>query len=470
MQKFFSVNEYLALEPPQLANTVLYCPECGQEHRIPIKIACSGNDLISKLPEIITSILVLKTPYLGIVYDRHIEGKLEDLFFSSFTALNFPFVRCPLGNYGVLLDSSVEIGDKAVTDLPKEVNLLIGVGSGVICDLTKWIATKSKLPFIIMGTAASMNAYTSISATMTENNIKSSILLEPASAVLLDSTLMASAPLEMTCAGIGDLLARNVCNADWMLSKLLRGTYFCPVPFQMMNSVQDNLLSKINLIVNQDLDAMNTLSDALLLSGYTMAILGDNTSPSSGSEHIISHFFDFQHEFYDLPKNLHGTQVGIGTIIMSTAYNILRGMNPADFQLDDIESRRPSFSLIQNDHKQMFGKYGEAFDTVVAKKRIPDTEFRKYLENIIEQWSNIWDLLDPFLMPADTIRHALETAGGITKLSGIKRTKQDAIQALLYGSHYRKRYTILDLFWELGLFPDLSPKIVEASKVIEESH
>ena len=164
MQKFFSVNEYLALEPPQLANTVLYCPECGQEHRIPIKIACSGNDLISKLPEIITSILVLKTPYLGIVYDRHIEGKLEDLFFSSFTALNFPFVRCPLGDYGVLLDSSVEIGDKAVTDLPKEVNLLIGVGSGVICDLTKWIATKSKLPFIIMGTAASMNAYTSISS------------------------------------------------------------------------------------------------------------------------------------------------------------------------------------------------------------------------------------------------------------------------------------------------------------------
>ncbi len=125
-----------------------------------------------------------------------------------------------------------------------------------------------------------MNAYTSISATMTENNIKSSIMLDPASAVLLDSTLMASAPHEMTCAGIGDLLARNVCNADWMLSNLLRGTYFCPVPFRMMKSVQDNYLSKTDLIVRQDQDAFNTLSDAILLSGYSMAMLNDETSPS----------------------------------------------------------------------------------------------------------------------------------------------------------------------------------------------
>ncbi len=280
---------------------------------------------------------------------------------------------------------------------------------------------------------------------------------------------MASAPYEMTCAGIGDLLARNVCNADWMLSKLLRETYFCSVPFQMMISCQDRYLAQIDLIAKNDKGAMKSLSDALLLSGYSMAILDGETSPSSGSEHIISHFFDFQHKLYDIPKNLHGTQVGIGTIIMSTAYDMLRRMNPTDFQLDDIESRRFSLSSIQNDHKQIFGGYGEIFDSVVAKKRIPDNEYRNYLEKIIEKWNEIWDLLDPFLMPADDIRQAMEASGAITKLSGIKRTKQNAIQALLYGSHYRKRYTILDLFWELGLFPALAPNILEASNVLDES-
>lgn len=469
MRKIFTKRDYLALDPSQLANTILYCPECGKEHKIPIKMACSGNNLISKLPEIISTVLGQRPPNIGIVYDRHIEDKLEDLFFSSFTALGYPFERCPLGDYGVLLDSSVDIGDKAVAELPKGINLLIGVGSGVICDLTKWIATKRKLHFIIMGTAASMNAYTSISATMTENNIKSSIMLDPASAVLLDSDLMASAPHEMTCAGIGDLLARNVCNADWMLSKLLRETYFCPVPFQMMMDCQDRYLSQIDLIAKNDRGAVKSFSDAVLLSGYSMAILDGETSPSSGSEHIISHFFDFQHKLYDLPKNLHGTQVGIGTIIMSTAYDILRGMDPFDFRLDDIESRRLPLSSIHNDHKQVFGKYGEVFDSAVANKRIPDSEYRNYLEKIIKKWNEIWDLLDPFLMPADVIRQAMEAAGATTKLSGIWRTKQNAIQALLYGSHYRKRYTILDLFWELGLFPALAPKILDEAKVLEDA-
>jgi glycerol-1-phosphate dehydrogenase [NAD(P)+] len=469
MQKISSLREYLALDPSQLANTILYCQECGKEHKIPIKIACSGENLISKLPEIVATILGKSTPKIGIIYDRHIEGKLEKLFFLPFNKLGFSFVKCPLGDVGVLIDSSVDIGDKAVTELPKGINLLIGVGSGVICDLTKWIATKVKSPFIIMGTAASMNAYTSISATMTENNIKSSIILDPASAVLLDSDLMASAPHEMTCAGIGDLLARNVCNADWMLSKLLRETYFCPVPFQMMISCQDKYLSQIDLIAKNDIGAMKSLSDALLLSGYSMAILDGETSSSSGSEHIISHFFDFQHELYDLPKNLHGTQVGIGTIIMSTAYDILRRMDPTDFQLDDIETHRLSLTTIHNDHKQLFGKYGELFDSVVAKKRIPDNKYRSYLEKIFEKWDEIWELLDPFLMPTAIIRQALEEIGAITKISGIQRTKPNAIQALLYGSHYRQRYTILDLFWELGLFPALAPKILEEAKVLEQT-
>jgi len=77
-----------------------------------------------------------------------------------------------------------------------------------------------------------MNAYTSITASMTENNVKTSQWLDPASAVLLDPKLLASAPAEMTCAGIGDLLARHVANADWKLSAIIRGTYFCSIPFQ----------------------------------------------------------------------------------------------------------------------------------------------------------------------------------------------------------------------------------------------
>lgn len=465
MRNINNLTEYLALEPSQFADTYLKCPECGREHHIPIKKATAGKDLISKIPETIFSILGKSPNKVGVIYDRHIEAKLDKLFFSQFASFDLPYVKVPIGEFGTLLDSSVDVGDKAVADLPEGIDILVGVGSGVICDLTKWIATKKKTPFIILGTAASMNAYTSVSATIAENKIKTSIMLDPAEAVLLDSDLMASAPHEMTCAGIGDLLARNVCNADWLLSKHLRGTYFCSVPYQMMVSSQQEYLAQVDLLGKNDSIAMKSLGDAIILSGYSMAILNGETSSSSGSEHVISHFFDFQHEIFDLPKNLHGTQVGIGTIIMSTAYDMLREMDPSDFNIDEIVKNRLSLTDIKKDHAEVFGKYGAKFDEVVAQKHIPEIEFPNYLEKIFRSWNEIWEAVDPFLMPAEVIRQAMESSGSVTKLSGINRTSENAMQALLYGSHYRPRYTVLDLFWELGLFPSLAPEILQRANV-----
>lgn len=467
MQELTDLSTYFSLNPSQLAGTILHCPKCGREHKTPFKVVQSGKDLISSVPKVLNSILEKKPELIGIIYDRHIEEKLERLFFEPFNNLGLAYERLPVGQRGKLLEASVKIGNKASEALPPNIDVLIGVGSGVISDLTKWVATKRGITFVLMGTAASMNAYTSITGTMTEDNVKTSRWLDPASAVLLDSGLLASAPVDMTCAGIGDLLARNVSNADWKLSEILRGTYFCPVPYQMMTSFQDAFMPLVEKLGQSESNAMEKLADAVLVSGYSMTILDGETSPSSGSEHIISHFFDFQHEVYGLPKNLHGAQVGIGTIIMSTAFEMLREMEPSDFNLDDIERRRLSQTALNLDHKRVFGDYGRSFDQVVAKKRIKDVDYRKYVERILADWENIWESVGPYLMPADDIRAAMEKAGGITKLSGVNRTPEEALQALLYGSHYRPRYTILDLFWELGLFPRLAMPILERSGVLD---
>jgi glycerol-1-phosphate dehydrogenase [NAD(P)+] len=83
----------------------------------------------------------------------------------------------------------------------------------------------------------------------------------------------------------------------------------------------------------------------------------------------------------------------------------------------------------------------------------------------LNNWNRILDDISPYLLPSETIRTALEEAGGATKLVDIHRTEEEVIQALLYGSHYRPRYTILDLFWELGLFPDIVPEILKQAQV-----
>lgn len=465
MREYSDLDVYLSLSPSQLADTVLHCPVCGRDHKIPFKIVRSGKEQLTEIPEILIDLIGQLPEKIGVIYDRQIEEKLERLFFITFEGLNLPYIRIPLGRPGFLLDSTTQLGDETAAGLPDEIDFLIGVGSGVISDLTKWIATKGDLPFLLVGTAGSMNGFTSITATMTENEVKTSRWLNPADAVLLDAQLLASAPEKMTCSGIADLLARNVANADWKLSEKLRGTYFCPVSFRMMEKYQQAYLPLASNLGRNESGALAIFAEGVLVSGYSMTVLDGETSPSSGSEHVISHFFDFQHEVFGLSKNFHGTQVGIGTVMMSTAYEMLRECDPAGFDLDDLERRRLSQTAIVLDHQRVFGDHGRGFDEVAAKKRIPDLEYRPYIKGIIDSWDGLWADLDPYLIPSSEIRAVLEAAGAPTRLADLDRSDEDAVQALLYGSHYRPRYTVLDLFWELGLFPLMAPEILARSGV-----
>lgn len=470
MRRIDQLSDYYALSVSELAHTILTCPECGRDHSIPIKTVISGANLVGRLPDVINKVVPGDNQHIGIVYDREIEEKINSLFFTGFERLGYEYSRIPLGEAGLLLEATTALGDQAALDLPNNINLLIGVGSGVVSDLTKWVATQRHLPFLIMGTAASMNAYTSITGTMTESKVKSTRWLDPAEAVLLDAVFLASAPQEMTGAGIGDLLARHIANADWKLSQLIHGTYFCPVPHRMMAPFQAAYIPLIDEIRVNNLIALQKLGDAILVSGYTMTILNGETSPSSGSEHVLSHFFDFQHEIFGKPKNLHGIQVGIGTILMSTAYEVLHEINPSRLDVDQIERHRLSETAILLDNQREFGAYSKSINKVFTQKRVPEEEFRPYITKIIEEWDRIWDEIQPFLMPFGEVRRILDTAGGKTTLSGIQRTPEDALQALLYGSRYRQRFTVLDLFWDLGLFPQVTQEILDRSGVIDKTN
>ena len=61
---------------------------------------------------------------------------------------------------------------------------------------------------------------------------------------------------------------------------------------------------------------LKELVDSLTLNGISMEIAGDS-SPASGSEHLISHALD---KFVETPQ-LHGIQVGIATYIISKVQN-----------------------------------------------------------------------------------------------------------------------------------------------------
>ncbi len=468
MYPLHSIDDFLSRTSTQLANTVLEdCPECGRKHPVPFGAIRVGQGAVQQVPQLAEQILGHKPQRPVVIYDKAIEHIVLPNVIEPLRKLGLPVEPFPMqGEPGHLLDSGVDNGNEAAAAISHTADLLISAGSGVIGDLTKWIATRLDKPFIICGTAPSMNGYTSITATMTEHEIKTSKFLNPANAVVLDVDILKDAPMDMIRSGMGDLSARAVCNADWMLSAFLTGTYFCPLPYWMTAKNEAAYLAAASSIAQRDPQAIEQFSEAVLLSGLSMTILEGETSPSSGAEHVLSHFWDLLVHLRGAPKNFHGTQVGVGTIIMLTAYEYLRETDPRSINPQKLLRTRRSLEEIEAENQELFGEHAASFNAVARAKRIPDAEYVQYVQSIKDRWDELWNAVGPYVAPVERIRNPFKQAGVPYHLKDIQRTPLQAREALLHGNHYRPRYTVLDLFWELGLFPRAADEILARAGVL----
>lgn len=465
-QKIKDVDDFLTRDSAGLANSSLDCPFCGRTHTVPFGRMQVGVNIIDQVPQIAMDILGRRPRRAVVVYDRVIEAIIQDQVITPIQAAGLALVPAPLGEPGEHLESEVNLDNQAADALDPDADLLVAAGSGVICDSVKWIATRLGKPYILCGTAPSMNGYTSITATMTEDHIKTSRLLNPANAVILDAAILARAPMEMIQAGMGDLAARAICNADWKLGQILKSAFFCPLPYQMTDQNERLYLGAAEGIRRRDQEAHMLLAEAILMSGLSMTVLGGETSPSSGAEHVLSHFWDLLVHLRGLEKNLHGTQVGIATVMMVALYDYVRRLDPGRIDPQALVRQRPSLEQVEAENLRRYGETGAAFNEVVRKKSLSDQAYVEHIRSIQGSWDTLWDALNPYIPSLESIRQPLQTAGVPLTLAAIHRSPEEGLEALLFGSRYRLRYTILDLAWELGVFPGSADEILARAGVV----
>src|SRR5659263_68591 len=92
--------------------------------------------------------------------------------------------------------------------------------------------------------------------------------------------------------------------------------------------------------------AIDQLTEAIAISGLSMSILDGETSPSSGGEHVISHYWDLMNHLEGAPRNLHGAQVGVGTMMMLAAYDYFRNLDPTKLDADKLIRERLTLEQI----------------------------------------------------------------------------------------------------------------------------
>lgn len=353
----------------------------------------------------------------------------------------------------------------AAEEALSEVSFVVAVGSGTVNDLAKLSSFRLGVAYMVVPTAPSMNGYTSAIAAIMKDGVKQTIDCHQPIAVVADLDILCAAPPHLIQAGLGDLESKPVSTADFLLSSLLRGTYYCSAPSDVVAAAEARVVSCSSGLATGDESAIRVLTEALLLSGCSMKLAG-SSSPASGGEHLMSHYWDMTAAAEDRVEGFHGLQVGVATIVTSTLYETLRKLSPESIDIDALVAKRCSAADETASVAARHGAFGNLAAEQTLAKRLDDAAYRRELEYVVAHWGDIWSTLTMLKTP-DEIRSVLKRAGGATTIQQVDLTPAHLKRAFLWAREIRGRFTVLDFAADLGVLESVVDDVLRESGCTE---
>ena len=336
-------------------------------------------------------------------------------------------------------------------------DLIIAVGSGTLNDICRFISYKLKLPYIIVATAPSMDGFASGVTPLIVHHMKTTYEAHTPIAILGDVNLLKEAPGRMIAAGVGDILGKYNALCDWSIAQLILGEYHCNTIEAMVRKSLETVLRHIDGARNRDPYAIRGLMEALVLSGIAMSFAG-NSRPASGSEHHLSHYWEMKFLSEGRKPYLHGTQVGVATIAVLKAYELLQEL-PVDFETAGEKASRYSESTWEAD---MIRCYGPAAPSVIRLEKETGKNTPEQVLERLERTRQSWDRIRAaiaLLPSADSIRDILRSMSAPASPMEVGIDKDTFIDSFLAAKELRNRYALLQLLYDLGLSRDIAMRV-----------
>ncbi|NLG37881.1 MAG: sn-glycerol-1-phosphate dehydrogenase, partial [Clostridiales bacterium] len=233
-------------------------------------------------------------------------GALEAALSGQFTVR-----RCVLDHASRIEADERSSGDVLMACEP-EPDFLIACGSGVINDVTRFVAHSIGKPFVSVGTAASMDGYISVVAPMIYRNKKVHRHGAAPRVLILDTRILRAAPYEMIVAGFGDVLGKYIAKADWLLSRIVNGETVDENAAGLITQALKNLISHVDDIKNLTEKGLAAIIEGLILAGITIYTTGQTRAVAS-VEHNQGHIWETRMLEAGKPYALHGISVGCST-------------------------------------------------------------------------------------------------------------------------------------------------------------
>ena len=405
--------------------------ECGRTHTCAIKHIAICEGATEKLAEMTNgykNILITADKNTYRVCGEKVKsvcaGKTEEVFVFD--------------DEGILVPNEIAT-EKLKSRVSEKTDLIIGIGSGVIQDLCKYVSYLCKLPYFIVATAPSMDGYASVGAAMIAGNMKVTYSAHVPEAIIGDVDVLKNAPMDLIKSGYGDILGKYSCLNDWKLSALVNGEYFCNYVYDL---TYDMLLRTKGLgekLLKRDAESIKTLMEALVGVGIAMAYVG-NSRPASGSEHHLSHYFEVVGIMKNEPYFLHGIDVCCSAVLTEKMREEL------------IAAKAPQ-SLKAFDEKEWEDEirrvYLNAADGVIELQSRLGWHRENRLPIYREKWDEIREILKEapsseelvgYLKTVELDMNDFEKQYGSEKISDAKK----------YAMDLKDRYTVLWLYNELA--------------------
>lgn len=339
---------------------------------------------------------------------------------------------------------------QAMVAMGPEPRVFLAVGSGTITDIARFISHRAGSQFISIPTAPSVDGYTSTVAPMVVDNYKAPIPAHPPIAVFANLPTLCEAPKKLIAAGVGDLVGKYTSLVDWKLGHLLYNEPYQASVYKIMKESVDQAVKVIDQIAESTPEGITQLIDGLIGSGFGMLEFGDSR-PASGSEHHIAHYWEMQAILKNRPAVLHGTEVGIATILSANRYERLRQITKSDARKRLLGKKIPDHNQIQLEIEKGYGPVSKKILQLQQPLfSMTQADLDQLIALILDHWDDIQSLAQE-VPTAYQFRSWIRRAGGPIESSEIRLSPVETANGLQYGHYLRDRFTMNRLAYWLAI-------------------
>ena len=415
------------------------------------KFFMEGPGSLAGVPELLARVNKAALPVL-LIQDRNTRKAAGEKLAEILAAGALPFSEMvlregPLGIVEADYKQAAEIRDvlKAGRAFP------VAVGGGTINDLVKQAAGELGIPYVCVGTAASVDGYCSFGASLVYEGFKTTLPCPAPIAVVADTDVLASAPYDMTASGYGDLYAKLAGGVDWFLAdrlgieKIHRGTW---------DLVQKDLplwLAEPKKLKEGDSLTFANIFRGLTMSGCAMQLYRDSR-PASGAEHLISHVWEMEHLSRNGIPVSHGFKVAMGTVISASLMEAFYSLDPGEISVNACRPARETWEERRASIGKRFPdpKIREMVEKPCREKWTDDEQWAARIRRLGQILPELREFAGQRLGSRETVTEQLLKAGCPVSPRDFCVTPEGIKDTVIKAQMMRKRYTILDALYETG--------------------